>query len=354
MTKILDLYPRLVVEGADAALAFYAPRSARSVSERYAGPDGQVVHAMVTAGPVRFAVKDADDDDPAPTGGGVPVIIALYVDRRRRGGRADGGARARRDLPGRRPAATASAAAACADPFGHLWMIAATAPPLRSRWSRGVLGGRQQERRRDRGDALAATGQAEAVGGGAGHRRPGRRPRRRAPAAPRRGGCRSSGALPITCTAALPTVQPVAATQPAHLAEQRDAARACPLRAPGAEDRADVAEPGRRQQRVTQRVGGHVTVGVAGAAVDAVPAAARRPSTPGPPRPGARRCRRRPSRRDRPPLDQQLAPAPGPTRCARRTRPGRPARCARRRRRRGSGGRRPSGPAARSPPRGRR
>ena len=47
--------------------------------ERYTGPDGRVVHAMVAAGPVRFAVKDADAGDPAPGAGGVPVIMALYV-----------------------------------------------------------------------------------------------------------------------------------------------------------------------------------------------------------------------------------------------------------------------------------
>ena len=111
MTEILELYPRLVVEGADAALAFYTAAFGGEVTERYTGPDGRVVHAMVAAGPVRFAVKDAGDGDPAPSGGGVPVIIALYVsdadavaERMLAGGR-DG------DLPGGRPATTATAAA---------------------------------------------------------------------------------------------------------------------------------------------------------------------------------------------------------------------------------------------------
>jgi uncharacterized glyoxalase superfamily protein PhnB len=79
MSEITALYPRLVVEGADAALDFYARALDGTVTERYTGPDGRVVHAMVEAGPVRFAVKDADDADPAPTGDGIPVIMALDV-----------------------------------------------------------------------------------------------------------------------------------------------------------------------------------------------------------------------------------------------------------------------------------
>lgn len=75
---IKALYPRLVVEGADKALAFYAAAFGGVTSERHTGPDGRVVHAMVTAGSVRFAVKDAGDGDPAPAGG-MPVIMALDV-----------------------------------------------------------------------------------------------------------------------------------------------------------------------------------------------------------------------------------------------------------------------------------
>ena len=57
MTNFLELYPRLVVEGADAALDFYTAAFDGEVSERYAGPNGKIVHAMVVAGPVRFAVR---------------------------------------------------------------------------------------------------------------------------------------------------------------------------------------------------------------------------------------------------------------------------------------------------------
>ncbi len=100
MTEILDLYPRLVVETADAALDFYTAAFGAQVLERYTDPYGRVVHAMVAAGPVRFAVKDADSHDPAPTAGGVRVVFA--VDDHPYGERA-----------GR-----------LADPFGHVWMVA--------------------------------------------------------------------------------------------------------------------------------------------------------------------------------------------------------------------------------------
>lgn len=123
MTEILSMYPRLVIDGADAALAFYATAFDAETLERYTDPDGRVVHAMVAAGPVRFAVKDADGYDLAPVAGGVPVIMALYV--------ADADETARRmvaagakvifevdDQPyGER-------GGRLADPFGHLWMIA--------------------------------------------------------------------------------------------------------------------------------------------------------------------------------------------------------------------------------------
>ena len=122
MSEIEQFYPRLVVEGADDALAFYAKAFGGEVTERYAD-GGRVLHAMVVAGPARFAVKDAGDGDPAPSGGGVSVIMALYVAdpdavaaahaRRRRAG----------DLPGGRPRLR-RARRSPADPWGHQWMLA--------------------------------------------------------------------------------------------------------------------------------------------------------------------------------------------------------------------------------------
>jgi PhnB protein len=121
--RIQELYPRLVVAGADAALAFYVEAFGAEVLERHTDPDGRVVHAMVAAGPVRFAVKDADGYDPAPSAGAVPVIIALYV--------ADADEVARRMVAGGASVLFEVAdqpygerGGRLADPFGHLWMVA--------------------------------------------------------------------------------------------------------------------------------------------------------------------------------------------------------------------------------------
>ncbi len=118
-----DLYPRLVVNGADAALAFYTSAFGGEMTERFTDPDGRVVHAMVAVDGVRFAVKDADGYDPAPVAGNVPVIVALYVD--------DPDAVAARMVEG---GATVTfpvddhpygeRGGRLADPFGHLWMVA--------------------------------------------------------------------------------------------------------------------------------------------------------------------------------------------------------------------------------------
>ncbi len=124
-TAITALYPRLVVEGADAALDFYARALGGTVTERYTGDDGRVVHAMVEAGPARFAVKDAGDGDPAPTGTGIPVIMSLDV--------TDADA-----VAGRMLAAGATVIYEIADrgygyggrlrdPYGHQWLISQSA-----------------------------------------------------------------------------------------------------------------------------------------------------------------------------------------------------------------------------------
>ena len=123
MTEILDMYPRLVVDGADAALEFYTSAFGAQTVERYTGPDGRVVHAMVAAGPVRFAVKDADSSDPAPGAGGVPVILALYVADADEIGRRmiEAGATVIYEIADQH---YGERGGRLADPFGHLWMIA--------------------------------------------------------------------------------------------------------------------------------------------------------------------------------------------------------------------------------------
>jgi uncharacterized glyoxalase superfamily protein PhnB len=121
MADILELYPRLVVDDADEALAFYSRAFGGTVTERFAGPDGRVVHAVVQAGPARIAVKDADEVDRVPTGGG--TIHALYVvDADAVAARmVDGGAQlifpvADHDYGDR--------AGRLRDPFRHVWMVA--------------------------------------------------------------------------------------------------------------------------------------------------------------------------------------------------------------------------------------
>ncbi len=126
MSDINDFYPRLVVEGADDAMAFYAKAFGAEVTERFAD-GGRVHHALLVAGPARFAVKDAGDSDPAPSGGGMPVIMALYVE--------DPDAVATRMVDG---GATVifpvsdheygERAGRLADPWGHQWMLAKRVP----------------------------------------------------------------------------------------------------------------------------------------------------------------------------------------------------------------------------------
>ncbi len=71
------------------------------------------------------------------------------------------------------------------------------------------------------------------------------------------------GRLPTTWTAALPIRKPAARTRRGGLLEQRGAGGARPLRVRRTELRAEVAQAGRREQRVAERVRGDVAVRVA-------------------------------------------------------------------------------------------
>lgn len=120
MTQILGLQPRLVVDDADKALAFYVAAFGGEVTERYS-VEGRVVHSVVVAGPIRFAVKDAGDGDAAPDGG-TPVIMSLEV--------ADADAVAERMLAAGAgvifPVADqdyGDRSGRLRDPFGHQWML---------------------------------------------------------------------------------------------------------------------------------------------------------------------------------------------------------------------------------------
>ena len=104
-------------------MAFYGKAFGAEVTERYA--DGRrVQHALLVAGPARFAVKDAGDGDPAPAaGGGIPVIMALYVDDPDAvaARMLDGGARVIFPVTDHE---YGERGGRLADPWGHQWMLA--------------------------------------------------------------------------------------------------------------------------------------------------------------------------------------------------------------------------------------
>ncbi|MEU6682245.1 VOC family protein [Streptomyces sp. NPDC046832] len=124
------LYARLVVSDGPRAVDFYRTALGAEEIERYTGPGGRIVHAMLRLGDALIAVKDAGDGDPAPPAlGGSPVILALDV--------SDADAVAEAML---RAGATVVHPVAdqhygqrggrLADPFGHLWMISRTIEEL--------------------------------------------------------------------------------------------------------------------------------------------------------------------------------------------------------------------------------
>ncbi|GAA4535782.1 VOC family protein [Pseudonocardia xishanensis] len=118
MTRLEQLYPRLAVRDADAAIAFYRDAFDAELAERYAAPDGTVVHALLRAGAVVWAVKEADEYDP-----GDSAVLALYVDDVD----AVGAALEKAGAIVRFPIADqpyGERAGRFTDPFGHQWMVA--------------------------------------------------------------------------------------------------------------------------------------------------------------------------------------------------------------------------------------
>ena len=76
----MSLLPRLVIDGADRAIAYYQQALGARLEERFTGPDGKVVHAELTFGAARIVLKDEDGTDrSASTLGGSPVIFQLDV-----------------------------------------------------------------------------------------------------------------------------------------------------------------------------------------------------------------------------------------------------------------------------------
>lgn len=80
MSTITTVIPRLVVDGADRAIAFYQEALGAELVERVTGRGDTVVHAELRIGDHRIAVKDADDvDASASVLGGSPVLFMLDV-----------------------------------------------------------------------------------------------------------------------------------------------------------------------------------------------------------------------------------------------------------------------------------
>ena len=78
MTQIIA---KLVVDAADAAIAFYQRALQAELAVRYAAADGTVVYASMRIGDAAFELKDADATDRSPSAfGGSPVILTLEVE----------------------------------------------------------------------------------------------------------------------------------------------------------------------------------------------------------------------------------------------------------------------------------
>ncbi|OXS35871.1 VOC family protein [Streptomyces sp. XY006] len=128
--NVTRLHARLVVSDGPHAIDFYRTALGAEEIERYTGPGGRIVHALLRLGDTVVAVKDADEGDPAPPSlGGSPVIMALDV--------TDADAVAEAMLRGGATVVYPVAdqpygqrGGRLADPFGHLWMISQTIEDL--------------------------------------------------------------------------------------------------------------------------------------------------------------------------------------------------------------------------------
>ncbi|ESP99227.1 MULTISPECIES: VOC family protein [Streptomyces] len=118
-----SVVPHLLVDDADAALAFYERAFGAEPRFRLDGDEGEVVHAELTVAGAVMMLGDAGDDLRSPAAiGGTPVILHVYVP----------------DVDALTARATAAGAellegpadqfhgdrtAMLRDPFGHLWIF---------------------------------------------------------------------------------------------------------------------------------------------------------------------------------------------------------------------------------------
>ena len=130
-----NVMPRLVVDGADAAIALYERVFGAKCLERYATPSGRVVHAALSIRGSMLAITDRDPNvnrDPKDLGGS-PVMLNVLVDD------PDAVAAALVEAGGETKIAVddrfyGRREGRIADPFGHLWIVSkkiADIPPRR-------------------------------------------------------------------------------------------------------------------------------------------------------------------------------------------------------------------------------
>ncbi|HEY7483921.1 MAG TPA: methyltransferase [Streptosporangiaceae bacterium] len=122
MTNSPTLRPRLVVADAVKAIDYYAMAFGAEVIDRYAAPDGKIVHCELAVGEARFTLKDEDAADRAPAAaGGSGALLMLEVE--------DVDAVAARMVAAGGtvvfPVADADygRSGRVADPFGHAWLL---------------------------------------------------------------------------------------------------------------------------------------------------------------------------------------------------------------------------------------
>ncbi|WP_151525817.1 VOC family protein [Serinicoccus kebangsaanensis] len=76
----LRVSPKLVVDGADRAIAFYRSVLGASLATRHVMGEQVVFAALDLPGGSVLQVKDPDDVDPAPPAGGGGVILDILTD----------------------------------------------------------------------------------------------------------------------------------------------------------------------------------------------------------------------------------------------------------------------------------
>ena len=125
MTHTQQLFPRLVVRDAAAAIDYYCEALGATELARYAEPTGTIVHAEIQVGDDVFSVTEeaGGDLNRSPSSlAGSPVLLTLVVDDASATGDAMVAAGAEVVIPiedryyGRREGRLR-------DPEGHLWII---------------------------------------------------------------------------------------------------------------------------------------------------------------------------------------------------------------------------------------